>query len=73
MNYEIGDQVEVYIPLGNDPDHRYHGETGEITNIFEDNLDEILETPGRGHIYTVKFDNPDIDTAEFRYTDLEKI
>lgn len=72
MSYSVGDEVEVYIPRGSDPDHRYHGETGEVVDVLEDQLSEALETPERGYLYTVEFDSPEIDEADFRGDDLQR-
>lgn len=72
MEYDTGDKVQVYIPLANDPEHRYHGEIGEIIDIFEDALGELTDSPGRGRIFTVRFDDPQLDDADFRYSDLQK-
>ena len=71
MNYEIGHEVEVYIPRGDNPDHRYHGHQGTVIDILEDDLSELTDTPGRGKIYTVEFDEPGQEQADFRYSDLE--
>ena len=53
MNYEIGDEVEVYIPGVDDPDRRYHGQQGTVIDILEDDFSELTDTPGRGKIHTV--------------------
>lgn len=71
MEFSKGDQVQVYIPQASDPDHRYHGETGVVMDVMQDDLADITDTPGRGHIYTVKFDDPDLEPADFRYDDLQ--
>lgn len=71
MPYQVGDRVHVYIPRADDPDHRYHGETGEVVDVFEDELDEVTDNPERGYLYTVQFDDPELETVDFRYDDLQ--
>lgn len=70
VEYSEGDQVEVYIPTPDDPDHRYHGKTGEIVGVLEDDLADVTSNPSRGHLYTVAFDDPELDTIDFRYDDI---
>lgn len=65
-----GDRVRVDIPDEDDPDHRYHGEFGEITSILEDGLSGITGYPQHDYLYTVGFDD-DLEAADFRYDDLE--
>lgn len=73
MKYCTGDRVEAYIPLADDPDHRYHGKTGKVVDVLADDLSQSLDTPDRGFIYTVEFDDPELDSADFRFTDLQKL
>lgn len=68
--YNEGDMVEVYIPIPDDPDHGYHGKTGEIVDILKDDLSDVTDSPSRGFLYTVAFDDPELDTVDFRYDDL---
>lgn len=72
MDYPIGARVQVYIPHGDDPDHRYHGEIGEIVEILEDDLGELMDAPGRSRLYTVEFEENNLEATEFRYDDLEQ-
>ena len=72
MKYDIGDRVEAYIPKVDDPDRRYHGKKGEVVEVLEDGLSQALDTPDRGFIYTIEFDDPDLGSADFRSSDLEK-
>lgn len=71
LQNDIEDEVQVYIPQANDPDHRYHGVIGEIVDVFEDVLAEITGNPSNGHLYTVEFDESELDTADFRYDDFQ--
>lgn len=70
MEYEIGDEVQVYLPLPDDPDHRYHGKVGEIVDVFEDELSEVTGNPSQSYLYTVDFDDPSLDVTDFRYDDI---
>lgn len=72
MDFTEGDQVEVYIPTPDDPEHRYHGKTGEIVDVFEDDLSDVTGNPSRGCLYTVAFEDPELDTADFRYDNLQQ-
>jgi hypothetical protein len=72
MEYSIGDEVQVYIPKADDPDHQYHGEVGEIVDVLDDQLSELSGNPSRGELYTIKFEDTELATADFRYDDLEK-
>ena len=73
MKYCTGDRVEAYIPVANDPDHRYHGKEGEVVDVLEDDLSQAFDTPGRGFIYTVEFDEVGLEPADFRPSDLQKV
>ena len=65
--------VEVYIPIRDDPDHRYHGKQGEVIDTLEDDLGTSFENTVRGVIYTVRFNDPNLETADFRYDDLQPV
>lgn len=71
MKYGVGDRVQVYIPRADDPEHRYHGRTGEVVDVFEDDLSDILDNPCRGYLYTVDFEDPELEPTDFRYDDLQ--
>lgn len=71
MAFDVGDRVQAHIPRADDVDHRYHGEVGEITDIFTDELSDVMGNPSRGYIYTVAFDDPALEPADFRYDDLQ--
>jgi len=71
MEYSIGDEVQVYIPRGDDPDHHYHGKTGEVVDKLEDQLSETTGNPSGGYLYTIKFNDSDLQPADFRYNDLQ--
>lgn len=72
MEYSIGDEVQIYIPRADDPDHRYHGEVGEVVDSLNDNLSELTGNTRRGEIYTVIFEDTELETADFRHDNLEK-
>jgi hypothetical protein len=38
IKYDVGDEVQVYIPHEDDPDHEHHEEMGEVVDILEDKL-----------------------------------
>ncbi|ELY58348.1 hypothetical protein C493_07224 [Natronolimnohabitans innermongolicus JCM 12255] len=69
--FSVGDRVEAYIPKPDDPEHRYHGKTGRVVDILEDDLSDVMDNPSRGNIYTVEFDDPSLDSADFRFDDLQ--
>lgn len=71
MEYSVGDRVEVYIPRADDPDHQYHGTVGKVVDVFEDDLSDVIGNPSRGYLYTVTFDDPALEPADFRYDDLQ--
>lgn len=73
MRYSVGDRVEAFIPQADDPDHQYHGKTGEVVDVFEDDLSEELDNPSRGFIYTVEFEDSDLGRADFRFEDLDPV
>jgi hypothetical protein len=73
IKYEIGDEVQVNIPDPEDPDHRYHRETGEIKEILEDDLSTITGDPLHDFKYTVDFDKEDYGEMDFRYDDLDPL
>ena len=60
MKFGIGDRVRVDIPDSDDPDHRFHCETGEAVEITQNDLGE-------------QFDDEALGTMTFRVHDLELI
>jgi len=72
MEFVKGERVEIYIPTPDDPEHRYHGKTGVIVDVFEDDLSSVTGNPSRGRLYTVAFEDAELDKAEFRYDDLQR-
>jgi ribosomal protein L21E len=68
MRYEVGDEVQIEITDRTDPDHRYHGNTGEIVEILEDDLGDLTESDSDSFLYTVRLDNN--EKHGFRYEDL---
>lgn len=67
--FSIGDRVRADLPDETDPDHeQFHGRSGEVIEIFED--DAGLETGDERDeiIYRVRLDNG--EKADFRWRDL---
>jgi ribosomal protein L21E len=73
MEYSTGDRVVVYIPRAADPDHRYHGEKGRVVDVLADDLSQAFDSPDRGYIYTVEFDSSGLESADFRFSDIQPI
>ncbi len=71
MSYSVGDRVRIAIPDPADPDHLYHGATGEITEIIEDDLGDVTGDPRDDYLYRVELDS-DIGTIDLRHRDLER-
>ncbi len=71
MVFEIGDRVRVDIPNKSDPDFRFHGEYGEVTEILSD--DAGLETGDErdSDIYRVQLDSG--QSTDFRWRDLRPV
>ncbi|MDZ7701653.1 MAG: hypothetical protein U5J98_06060 [Halobacteriales archaeon] len=70
MSYQVGDRVSVAIPDAADPDHRYHGETGRIEEVFQDDLSGITDDPRDDFLYRVAFDDEALGRMSFRHHDL---
>lgn len=67
--YEIGDSVRIDIPDRSDPDFEvYHGDTGQIIEIIED--DAGLETGDTRDSYLYRVEFSDGGVGEFRWRDL---
>lgn len=66
-----GDRVRVVIPDPHDPDHRYHQETGTVTEIYEDGLGGLTGDPCHNYLYTVDLDDNALSSMDFRCDDLE--
>lgn len=62
--------AEVYLPRADDPDHQYHGAVGEGVDVFEDDLSDVTGNPERGYLYTVAFDNSELESTDFCDDDL---
>ena len=73
MSYQVGDRVRVDIPERSDPDHRYHGEAGEIVEVLQDDLSGITGDPRDDYLYRVAFDEEALGRMSFRHHDLERV
>lgn len=71
MKFGIGDRIRVDIPDADDPDHRFHGETGEVVEILRDDLGELFDDPRLNYLIKVEFDDEELGTMTFRVHDLE--
>lgn len=71
MRFDVGDRVRVSIPDPSDPDHMYHGATGEIVDVLKDDLGEVTGDPADNYLYTVELD-ANIGTIDVRHDDLER-
>lgn len=61
----------MVIPDPHDPDHRYHQETGTVTDIYEDGLGSLTGDPWHKYLYTVDLDDNALGSVDCRYDDLE--
>lgn len=71
--YQVGDEIRVDIPDPSDSDHRYHGETGTIVDVSEDDLGGLTGQPRDDYLYTVEFDDSTFGTMDFRHDDLQSV
>lgn len=72
MSYEIGDRVRVTIPDSDDPDHRYHGEVGQIEEVLQDDLSGVTGDPRDDFLYRIRFDDDALGRMSFRHHDLRR-
>jgi ribosomal protein L21E len=67
--FEVGDCVRVDIPDRDDPDFdRYHGRTGEVVEVIEDEAGQATGDERDSHLFEVAFENGEYD--HFRWRDL---
>lgn len=67
--FDVGDWVRIDIPDMDDPDFdRYHGRTGEIVEVIEDEAGEHTGDKRDSYLFEVEFENGDSD--HFRWRDL---
>lgn len=45
------------------------GKPVRIIDVIEDDLSAVTNNPNRGYLYTVAFDDPELDTVDLRYDD----
>lgn len=70
--FEVRDLVRVDIPDQTDPDFdRYHGQTGRISEIIEDDAGMETADERDSFIYRVELDNG--LQADFRWRDLRPV
>lgn len=67
----IGHRVRVNIPDSDDPDHKFHGKTGEVIDISQDDLGIMFDDPRLKYLIKVKFDDDELGTMTFRLHDLK--
>jgi len=63
-----GDRVRVDIPDETDPDHRYHGEHGEVVNILDDDAGRETGDPRDSLIYRLRLESG--ETVDLRWRDI---
>ena len=67
--FERGDTVRIDIPNSDDPDFdRFHGRTGEVVDILEDDADTVTGDERDSHLFVVEFENETVE--HFRWRDL---
>lgn len=67
--FEVGDRVRIDIPDTDDPDFdRYHGRTGKVHEVIEDDAGEATGDERDSYLFAVKFDHG--ETEHFRWRDL---
>ena len=71
MRYSEGERVRVQLGKDDYDYERYHGRTGVITSVSEDDLSGLTGDERDDDHYKVEFD--DGDTMQFRWRDLERV
>jgi len=67
--FEVGDRVQIDIPDTDDPDFdEYHGRTGEIIEILEDDADEQTGDERDAYLFMIEFTTN--RRGQFRWRDL---
>jgi len=57
QNAKAGDRVRVDIPDKGDPDYRYHGEHGEVTEVLRDAAGASTGDERDSFLYRVQLDS----------------
>jgi ribosomal protein L21E len=70
--FQIGDQVKLVLDKERSPDNHLHGQTGEITDIQFDQLEDVTGNPQDNFLYTVKLNSGKELDIHFRRHDLKK-
>jgi ribosomal protein L21E len=66
--FSPGDRVRIDIPNKDDPDHHYHGQHGEVTQLLEDDAGETTADTRDSHIYRIQLN--DGEEIDVRWRDL---
>ena len=70
--FSEGDRVRIDIPDTDDPDfERYHGETGEVVEVIEDDAGSETGDERDSALFCVELDGGDV--ADFRWRDLRPV
>lgn len=69
--FNSGDKVCIYIPDPADTDHRYHGEIGTVIAVNIDGLGNLTDDPDDDYMYTVAFNDEELNAMDFRHQDLK--
>ena len=72
QSYRKGDRVKLILDKELGPDQHLHGKTGEITDIEFDDAGTVTGNSKDNFIYTVKLDNGETPSLNFRRHDLKK-
>ena len=65
---QTGDRIRVDIPNEADPDHRYHGEHGEVVEIIDDDAGRETGDSRDSQIYRLRLESG--ETVDFRWRDI---
>ncbi|QRV16008.1 hypothetical protein JMJ58_03675 [Haloterrigena salifodinae] len=65
-----GDRVRVDIPDRDDPDFRFHRQTGVITDVLEDAAVDATGDERDKYLYRVELED---DVMDFRWRDLRPV
>jgi ribosomal protein L21E len=67
--FEPGDRVRVDITDETDPDFEWHGQHGEVIDVFEDDAGEVTGNDRDSRLYRIDLDGYD-HTLDLRHRDL---
>jgi ribosomal protein L21E len=66
--FKQGDRVRIDIPDETDPDHRLHGEHGEVVGMIQDSAGQETGDRRDSRIYRVRLESD--ETVDVRWRDL---